>query len=117
MKDTSPLDEIKNWPQLNTAASLLMRQITAFDVHRASEGDIELLQKQISAWQTLVQHSDSLLAATDPTEHHENLQQLSDQNRQLVKLCGEWREALSAKLSGQLKTRNALNAYTDLNQR
>ena len=109
----SPLEGITNWPQLSAAAGLLLDHIKSFDVEATDEESLELLQRQITAWQSLIEHSEQLIATTNVEEHRDNLQMLSALNTELIRLTEKWRETLSSKLSGQLKTRTALNAYTN----
>lgn len=117
INEPSPLAGVNNWPQLNAAARLLLDQMKSFDVAQTEEDSLELLQRQISAWQALIEHSEQLLATTNVEEHRNNLQWLNALNSELIATTEKWRETLSGRLSGQLKTRTALNAYTDQEQR
>ena len=111
------MEGITNWPQLNAAAGLLLDHIKSFDVETTDEESLEFLQREITAWQLLIEHSEQLIATTNVEEHRDNLQRLNALNSELIATTAKWRETLSGKLSGQLKTRTALNAYNDQEQR
>lgn len=113
--ESSLLDNLTTWPQFNAAADLLYTQILEFDLKSAEQPEIEQLEAQMTAWQRLVMLSDTLLISSTADESSENLRKLAHQNAQLVKATEAWRSELSNRLSEQLKTRSALDAYTAQN--